>query len=77
VFTNQIETTAMAQPGDSGSITFQSNGMKAVGLLFAGGSNANVHNKLKLLFDRHFNTRTEVGPSGIRHVLPEVDIESL
>ena len=77
LFTNQIETTSMAQPGDSGSITFQSSGMQPVGLLFAGGSTRTYHNKLKLLFDRHFNSRTDVGVDGRSQAQPEVQIESL
>lgn len=76
-FRNQIETTSMASPGDSGSITFETSGMKAVGLLFAGGSTRTYHNKLKLLFDRHFNTTNVTNANGESDDLPELQIESL
>ena len=76
-FTNQIETTSMASPGDSGSILFQSTGMRAVGLLFAGGSTRTYHNKLKLLFDRHFNSRTVTNANGDTDENPEVQFDSL
>lgn len=77
LFTNQIETTSMAQRGDSGSILFQSSGMQPVGLLFAGGSTRTYHNKLKLLFDRHLNSRQVTNANGDTDEIPEVDFDSL
>lgn len=53
VFSDQIITTAMAQPGDSGSLVVLEDGHQAVGLLSAGSSQATVlsriGNVLKLL----------------------------
>jgi S1-C subfamily serine protease len=45
-FRNQIVTDAMSQGGDSGSLLLSRSGRKAVGLLFAGSSQATIHNNI-------------------------------
>lgn len=47
VFTDQIVTTAMAQPGDSGSLVLTEDGLHPVGLLCAGSSLATIHNRIQ------------------------------
>jgi hypothetical protein len=51
VFTDQIVTTAMAEPGDSGSLLMTAEGHEAVGLLSAGSSLATVHNRIRNVLD--------------------------
>lgn len=77
LFLNQIETTVMSQPGDSGSILFHSAEMAPVGLLFAGGQTRSYHNNLKVLFDTQFGKRRVVTQSGIDIELPEVIFDGL
>jgi hypothetical protein len=49
-FEDQIITTGMAGPGDSGSLLVSEDN-KAVGLLFAGSSQVVVHNKIQNVID--------------------------
>ncbi|HCJ11021.1 MAG TPA: hypothetical protein DHW14_07645 [Clostridiales bacterium] len=51
VFTDQIVTTAMAEPGDSGSLLLTAEGHEAVGLLSAGSSLATVHSRIGNVLD--------------------------
>ncbi len=44
-FRNQIITTAMSAPGDSGSLLLDNN-LRAIGLLFAGSSVITIHNHI-------------------------------
>jgi hypothetical protein len=46
VFTDQVVTTAMAQPGDSGSLVLTEEDHRPVGLLCAGSSMATVLNRI-------------------------------
>lgn len=46
VFDDQIMTTLMGGPGDSGSLLLNSGNHFTVGLLFAGSSQVTVHNKI-------------------------------
>lgn len=50
-FENQIVTTAMSQPGDSGSLLVAGESMQAVGLLFAGSDQATLHNPIQAVLD--------------------------
>ncbi len=50
VFSDQIVTTALAQPGDSGSLVVTEDGHQAVGLLSAGSSQATVLSDLANVF---------------------------
>lgn len=47
VFTNQIQTTFMLRPGDSGSVLINSSNNKVVGLGFAGSSSRSFHNHIR------------------------------
>lgn len=47
VFTEQIVTTPMAEPGDSGSLLLTEDGLHPIGLLCAGSSMATVHNRIQ------------------------------
>jgi hypothetical protein len=46
-FEKQIVTTALSEGGDSGSMLVASEGKQAVGLLFAGSSQATLHNPIQ------------------------------
>jgi hypothetical protein len=50
VFNDQIVTTAIAQPGDSGSLVVTEDGHQAVGLLSAGSSQATILSDLGHVF---------------------------
>jgi hypothetical protein len=50
-FENQMVTTPMCQGGDSGSIIFASNSTKAVGLLFAGSTQATIFNPIETVIN--------------------------
>lgn len=50
LFENQILTTNMSLPGDSGSLLLNMRN-KAIGLLFAGSSSITVHNPIGLVLD--------------------------
>lgn len=50
IFENQIMTTYMSEPGDSGSLVWSGN--KAVGLLFAGSSQITLLNPIKIVLDK-------------------------
>lgn len=50
-FENQIVSTSMCQGGDSGSILFAANSTKAVGLLFAGSSQATIFNPIETVLE--------------------------
>lgn len=57
LFENQIITTDMSEPGDSGSLLVEAATIKAVGLLFAGSDEVTVHCPIKRvieLLDVHF-----------------------
>lgn len=45
-FTNQIQTTFMLRPGDSGSVLINNTNNKVVGLSFAGGESQSFHNHI-------------------------------
>ncbi|MHB1651432.1 MAG: hypothetical protein ACYCVD_03010 [Desulfitobacteriaceae bacterium] len=49
-FNNQIITTNMSAPGDSGSLLLDDNNL-AVGLLFAGSDTATVHNPIQTVLE--------------------------
>jgi len=51
VFTDQVITTPMAQPGDSGSLVLTKDSHRAVGLLSAGSDQATVFGKWKNVSD--------------------------
>lgn len=56
LFENQIITTDMSEPGDSGSLLVDAEANKAVGLLFAGSDEVTVHcpiNRVLELLDIH------------------------
>lgn len=46
IFTDQIVTTAIAQPGDSGSLVVTQDGHQAVGLLSAGSAQASIVSRM-------------------------------
>lgn len=46
IYREQIETTGMSRGGDSGSVLINGKSGKAVGLIFAGGSNRSYANKI-------------------------------
>lgn len=50
-FENQIVSTPMCQGGDSGSIVFASKSTKAVGLLFAGSTQATIFNPIETVMN--------------------------
>ncbi len=50
-FENQIVTTAMSQPGDSGSLLVAGESLQAVGLLFAGSDQVTLHNPIQSVLD--------------------------
>jgi hypothetical protein len=50
-FDNQIITTNMSQPGDSGSLLVSAQEPKAVGLLFAGSDQVTIFNPIQLVLD--------------------------
>ena len=57
LFENQIITTDMSEPGDSGSLLVEAETNKAVGLLYAGSDEVTVHcpiNRVLELLDIHF-----------------------
>lgn len=51
LFENQIITTNMSQPGDSGSLLVEAETNKAVGLLFAGSEKVTVHSPIKRVME--------------------------
>jgi hypothetical protein len=50
-FENQIVTSAMSAPGDSGSLLVAGDSLQAVGLLFAGSDQATIHNPIQAVLD--------------------------
>ncbi len=50
-FDNQILTTPMSQPGDSGSLLVAANSLQAVGLLFAGSDQTTIYNPIQAVLD--------------------------
>ncbi len=46
-FEDQIVTSPMSQPGDSGSVLVAGEALKAVGLLFAGSDQVTLHNPIE------------------------------
>lgn len=62
VFEDQIITTSIGQPGDSGSLVINADTKKAVGLLFAGSDTLTVVNKIE-------NVMNSLGVS-IKEVVP-------
>lgn len=50
-FDGQIVTTAMSQPGDSGSLLVAGDSLLAVGLLFAGSTDATIYNPIQSVLD--------------------------
>jgi hypothetical protein len=50
-FDNQILTTPMSQPGDSGSLLVAANSQQAVGLLFAGSDQTTIFNPIQAVLD--------------------------
>jgi hypothetical protein len=51
-FDGQIITTAMSEPGDSGSLLVAADALQAVGLLFAGSQQATVYNPIEVVLER-------------------------
>lgn len=52
MFENQIITSAMSQPGDSGSLLAEKGTLVAVGLLFAGSDQVTIHNPIQPILER-------------------------
>jgi hypothetical protein len=50
-FEDQIVTTVMSQPGDSGSLLVAAESLQAVGLLFAGSDQVTLHNPIQAVLD--------------------------
>jgi hypothetical protein len=50
-FEDQIVTTPMSSPGDSGSLLVAADSPLAVGLLFAGSDQATIHNPIQAVMD--------------------------
>lgn len=50
-FEDQIVSTAMSQPGDSGSLLVAGEALLAVGLLFAGSDQATIYNPIQAVLD--------------------------
>jgi hypothetical protein len=50
-FEDQIVSTAMSQPGDSGSLLVAGEALLAVGLLFAGSDQATIYNPIETVLD--------------------------
>jgi hypothetical protein len=50
-FEDQIVTTPMSSPGDSGSLLVSGDSLLAVGLLFAGSDQATIHNPIQAVLD--------------------------
>lgn len=51
LFENQIITTNMSRPGDSGSLLLEAGTHRAVGLLFAGSDKVTVHSPIKRVLE--------------------------
>jgi hypothetical protein len=51
-FDDQIITTPMSEPGDSGSLLVAADALQAVGLLFAGSQQATVYNPIEVVLER-------------------------
>lgn len=50
-FVNQVVTTPMSQGGDSGSLVLEAGSQRAVGLLFAGSSQATIFNPIQAVME--------------------------
>lgn len=50
-FENQIVTSPMSSPGDSGSLLVDANSLRAVGLLFAGSDQSTIHSPIQAVLD--------------------------
>jgi hypothetical protein len=50
-FEDQLVTTPMSKPGDSGSLLVAGNALMAVGLLFAGSDQATIYNPIRHVLD--------------------------
>lgn len=50
-FENQIVTSPMSAPGDSGSLLVAGDALRAVGLLFAGSNEATIYNPIMTVLD--------------------------
>jgi hypothetical protein len=51
-FDNQLISTAMSAPGDSGSLLVAEDSLLAVGLLFAGSDQVTIYNPIQVVLDR-------------------------
>lgn len=51
-FVNQIVTTPMSEGGDSGSLVLEAGSQRAVGLLFAGSSQATIFNPIQAVMEQ-------------------------
>jgi len=51
-FVNQVVTTPMSTPGDSGSLLVEGQSLLAVGLLFAGSDQATIFNPIQTVLNR-------------------------
>lgn len=50
-FENQIVTSPMSSPGDSGSLLVDASSLRAVGLLFAGSDQSTIHSPIQAVLD--------------------------
>jgi hypothetical protein len=50
-FDGQLVTTAMSEPGDSGSLVVADDALLALGLLFAGSNQATILNPMQTVLD--------------------------
>lgn len=66
-FRNQIRTTSMSKPGDSGSCLIEQGTKKPVGLLFAGSDTASYCNPMSTVLSALSMTHTNNYPSGKTH----------
>ena len=50
-FEEQLVTTPMSEPGDSGSVVVDADSLLAIGLLFAGSDQATILNPMQAVLD--------------------------
>jgi len=75
LFSRQILTTHMSQPGDSGSVICNSANNRAIGLLFAGdGRTQTIANHLNRIIGQNMVTTSVTHQDGSKEEMPEIEI---
>jgi hypothetical protein len=76
-FVNQILTTHMSQPGDSGSLLLDDSSNRVVGLLFAGdGSTQTIHNHIGPILGGRVNSVVVNHIDGTSEEMPTIEFDS-